>query len=142
MIPTTQQAEALHAVYCRLTKQELRWSMSCFYCWEHWLSRGYTEADLKLVTSHIWTKIKAGERKIEAFRFSRFIGDLDYFEEERALSQSALNMAQKRATQGVEDRNKAGVIRATGRTEPAPDRCKPVSAHVQKLIEKFHQEHP
>jgi hypothetical protein len=116
--------------------------MSCFFTWELWLSRGYTEADLRLVTDYIWRRIKAGKRQHEAFRFSNLIGRPDNFEEERSLASSEATIKAKERARGpatVSEKAEAarlGAIvpeRTTGKPEP-------VSAHVAGLLAKWKEQ--
>lgn len=138
--PTSAQTEAMQALFNRLTKQDMRYTISNHFVWEMFLSRSYTESDLKLVTDYIWRRIKAGKRGREAFRFSALIGNLDNFNEELALATSQLNIAQKEASRPKVAPAKAAVLRATFRPEDAPKASpEQVKVHVAKLLAEFRE---
>ncbi len=86
---TTNKYRTIHALYCRLTGRQLPLDMGLAFRWELWESRGWTEADLRLVIGHIQSLIKQERRRPESLRLynlinpERFAEDLS---EARALS--------------------------------------------------------
>lgn len=106
---------ALHAVYCECSGLPIANTLQRVFCWESWLSHGWTEADLRLVVTTLRRKCEKGERwACSSLLFSRLIRDTDRFEE--LLSEFRAMARTKRTESG-----KASVLRATGRPTEPPD---------------------
>lgn len=116
-IPSVQQTEELHNIYCRLTGLQIKYSMYSHWIFERFLAEGFTRDDLELTIRYVNRLIKQGQRKIEAFKLRYFIEDLAGF---------ADNLAIARATSRIKPlcANKVAVLKATGRIEQDEDGVK------------------
>lgn len=76
-LPTHEDIEALHALYCRLTGLKLSLRFDRERYWYEWLRIGFTEGDLRLVIRNLRRKKQFGTLK-----FSVLIERPDRFEEE------------------------------------------------------------
>lgn len=134
--PTTNKTREIHELCCRLTRQDMRYSMSVHYRWEVWLGSGYTVEDLTIVIAYIWKLIRAGQRKKESFKLSLLIGDEERFAED-------LSMARAEARKPRRDAGRAQALRASGRAEDVPQRPARSTGEVlgerQKLAEWLNQ---
>lgn len=111
---TQPEIAALHAAYQRLTGLSVTLSTFRVYCWEHWVSRGWTQADLELVIRLIKDKMSKPVQ-LSCLRFGRLISDVERFEED-------LSEARARYRKKVYPKGKAAVLRAIKRPdEPEPD---------------------
>lgn len=100
---------ALHKVYEDLSGLPVQLTLSRIFAWEAWLSHGWTEADLRLVMTHLknrrnsaptWSKMQ--------MMFTKFIADPQNFEE--LLSEARALSRVKRFDPGKEQ-----VLKATHR---------------------------
>jgi len=109
---TRSQIERLHAVYCEVTGQAIFLNLARESEWFEWLrfrrSQPFTEADLRAVIEHRQRRLRHGEVTEAALKFSKVVGQPDFFEEDLGVEMA------RRRTPKV-DAGKAAVLRATGR---------------------------
>lgn len=86
MIDETPKATSIHSAYCRLAQADLTLTMDRLYYWNAWLSRGFTEADLRLVIRYLLHEVKAGRRFPGSLKWCNLIQNADRFEEDLALA--------------------------------------------------------
>lgn len=83
-INNTPSLNKLHEAYCRLTGMNIRPTMQCLFAWEKFVSEGWTERDLEIVTKHIQKRIKQKRRYPESLAFRNLVGNLERFAEDLA----------------------------------------------------------
>jgi len=107
-----QEIEALHALYCELTGQQIFLNLSRESEWFEWLRfrrhLPFTADDLRAVIAHRQRRLRAGEVTESALKFSRVVGQPDFFEEDLGIE-----LARRRVPR--EDKGKTAVLAATGR---------------------------
>lgn len=131
--PTTAQTAAMHNLWMALTKQTKPYSISDHFRWEVWFGQGWNQADLQLVISYIWKRVKAGKRERESFKLSNLL-DIDRFAED-------LSMAKSEARKPVVAPDKISVLRATGRAESQPQaQPERVQAIVARALQQIRKE--
>lgn len=111
MEPTLVQS--LHTAYTQLTGLEIGLDFYREACWAAFISKGFTQDDLKMVIFSIKKGIETRERKPGALKFRNLIVNLDWFEEDLA------EIRAKRRGHVPIDPAKAEVLRATGRSVTA-----------------------
>lgn len=123
---------ALHTLYCKLTKREVRWSMSERYRWEYWRLKGWGEEELTMVVQWITKRIAKGLRRPESLRLNNLL-EPSRFEDDLIDAQAELRKPKPSA--------RARVLAATHRpAAPSPpaksaDQVMRESVALQKLQE-------
>lgn len=118
MTDITTKIGALHKVYEQVSGLPVQLNLSRVFAWETWLSKGWTEGDLRLVMAHL--KRRSGSAPVWAkmnMMFTKFIADPQTFEE-------LLSEARALARVPKFDPGKAQVLRDTRRSDK-PDPSKP-----------------
>ncbi len=145
MIPTTEILKITHAIYVLNSGMDIAYTMHHGYAWERFL-QDFTQDDLALVCKFLRTDIRRPGSKttLAALKFRNLIEDLPAFADHRAMAlASATIRAKERARPLATATEKADAIRA-GEVVPSRATGHPqhVSATVQGLLAKFHQENP
>lgn len=131
---TTAIHEA-HAAFCTATGQQLRLGIGEYsreIAWARFLSAGFTAADVLLVVTHLQRKIREGERRIGALRFSNLIEPLERFEEELSLAKAE----QRNAKPAPTPRERViQVFRPAVASENTQSTARPVGDYIAALRE-------
>lgn len=86
---------ALHDLYCRSTRFDLRLDYTRQRAWHDFTLAGFTAADLVLVVGYLRKKIAASDRNIGALRFSNLVMQLDRFEEDLAMARAESRISRR-----------------------------------------------
>ena len=129
--PSQETVRELHQVYCNKARMTLTLSMDRLLAWEMFAMR-FTAMDLGLVIDYLNAGIAKGERNPGALRFRNLVQDLDHFEEELALANTAtLKRPIHKRVQTDRDR----ALLATGRPDTqAIEAAKPNVATAAQVL--------
>jgi hypothetical protein len=129
-MPTLQEINSVHALYCQLTGMPIRLDMAREHEWFEWLKRGFTQRDLRDLVAHLRQEIRAGRRNPGCLKFRNLVVNLDYFEED---------LAEARARSRVQkvDPGRSDVLRATGRPAGPPPKPARSTAEIMAGEEAF-----
>lgn len=120
------QINDLHRLYQQLTGLAVSLDFSRENIWGHWLAKGWTADDLRIVITHIKAEIRAERRFPASLRFSNLVGQTDRFEED-------LVEARARARVPRTDPARAEALRASGRPAAPPPPARPAAAIIDKI---------
>jgi len=84
-LPTAEDVNALHALYCKLTGQELRLNYERERLWWELMKEGYGQTDLRIVISYLQREIRNARRNVGALKLSNLLQP-DRFSEDLAIS--------------------------------------------------------
>jgi hypothetical protein len=116
--PLPQAVEAAHAIYCRLTGQNLSLRFDRLRLWSDFFQAGFTSEDLQWVVAYLQKEIRAGRRNVGALKLRNLLAP-DRFEEDLSISRVRL----RPKTTGTS-------------TPPPPPPIRPSPAEEQRLREE------
>jgi hypothetical protein len=87
--PLPLVVEAAHALYCRMTGQNLSLRFDRIRLWSEFFQTGFTIEDLQWVLSYLQKEIRAGRRNIGALKLRNLLAP-DRFEEDYHISRVRL----------------------------------------------------
>lgn len=107
-----QQIEVLHTAYTQSTGMDIALTMGRIFCYEIFVSKGWSADDIRAVAGHLKRKIKTGPTTTAALAFRNFVQSHELFEE---------NLAECKCLSRVKrvDPARASILRTTGR-DPNP----------------------
>lgn len=129
---TTENYASLHRAYQNATGRQVELTMPDHFRWHEFHSRGWTEADLRLVVAFIQRRIRDKRRYPESLRLHNLIDPARFADD---LLDAKAEQRQPRPTP------RQAVLRAVGRQEPEPDRCVSAGQALErtKLAERLRQ---
>lgn len=84
-----ERIEEAHALYCRLTGQQVSLRFDRERLWYELFKAGFNEADLQKVIRYLQREIREGRRNVGALKLSNLL-QIDRFEEDLNISRVAL----------------------------------------------------
>lgn len=116
----SDQLQLLHAAYCRLTGNPVRYGFHFESVWFMWHREGYNENDLAMTIAYLKTQHRnRPDILTPSLRIQRLIGDIAFFEQRRAEAERVVRVKEQHA--------KDTVLRATGRPTEKPKDAVPLS---------------
>ena len=125
----SQKCQLIHLKWQELTKLNRPFNCGDYLYWEMFFAAGYTSADLELVVTYIWKRIKEGQRQKESFKLSNLL-EPSRFADDLAFARPA----QREVKPSPRDK----ILAATGRADPKkdPEQVKEVVTRCMEQIRK------